>query len=115
MSAKAMALIRREQDLNSRGTQVEQTMRRFESEATEKRREWESLQTSLKSQQAQFTASSESRAGDLAKKTVELEARDRSLRAALAAMEVERSILDAAHIAQTGTSNEAVVARARSD
>src|SRR2546428_4806266 len=115
MSAQAMALIRREQDLNDRGTQLEQTVGRFESEATEKRREWESLQTSLKSQQAQFTVSSESRAGELAKRTEEPEGRDPDVRAACAQLEVERSKLDAEAKNQSAKSAEADAAWRRSE
>jgi len=115
MSAQAMALIRREQDLDARGTQLDQTVRRFESEAAEKRREWESLQTSLRSQQAQFTTTSESRTAELTKKTEELEGRERSQRAAFAQLEMERSKLDAEAKAQTAKSAEAEAAWRRSE
>src|SRR5439155_1037190 len=97
------------------GTQLDETVRRFESEAKEKRREWESLQTSLRSQQAQFTTTSESRATELAKKTEELEGRDRSQRAAFAQLEMDRSKLDAEAKAQAAKSAEAEAAWRRSE
>src|SRR5207244_11122316 len=98
-----------------RGTQLVTTDRRFESEAKEKRREWESLQTSVRSQQAQFTRTSESRTTELAKKTEELEVRDRTQRAAFAQLEMDRSKLDAEVKAQTAKSAEAEAAWRRSE
>ncbi len=115
LSAQAMALIRREQDLNARAEQLDQTVRRFETEAAEKRREGEALQASLRSQQSQFTATAETRAADLAKRTQEIEEHERTQRAWFAQFEMERSKLDAQAKAQVAKSQEAEAAWQRSE
>ncbi|TLZ77759.1 MAG: hypothetical protein E6K08_02580 [Methanobacteriota archaeon] len=115
LSAQAMALIRREQDLNTRAAQIEQTVRRVETEAAEKRREWESVQATLRSQQAQLTATAETRAADLAKRTQEVEGRERTQRAWFAQFELERSKVDAQAKAVAAKSAEAEAAWQRSE
>src|SRR3989441_4231905 len=62
-----------------------------------------------------FTTTSESRTTELAKKTEELEVRDRSQRAAFAQLEMDRSKLDAEVKAQTAKSAEAEAAWRRSE
>src|SRR5439155_10854889 len=72
-------------------------------------------QTSLRSQETQFSATSESRTVELAKKSEELEGRERSQRAALAQLELQRSKLEAEAKAQSAKSAEAEAAWRRSE
>ncbi len=115
LSAQAMALVRREQDLNARAAQIEQTVRRVETEAAEKRREWESVQATLQSQQAQLTATAETRTADLAKRTQEIEGRERAQQAWFARFELERSKVDAQAKAAAAQSAETEAAWQRSE
>ena len=115
LSAQAMALVRREQDLNARAAQIEQTVRRVETEAAEKRREWESVQATLRSQQAQLTATTETRAADLARRTQEIEGHERTQRAWFAQFELERSKVEAQAKALAAKSAEAEAAWQRSE
>src|SRR5256886_15203765 len=76
-----MALVRREQDLNARDSQFDHAAKKFHSEETEKRKQWEAQQTTLRSQQAQLNATTESQAAELPKRAEEIEGRERSPRA----------------------------------
>src|SRR5438094_5720676 len=110
-----MALGRREQDLNARDTQFDHAAKKFHSEETEKRKQWEAQQTTLRSQQAQLNATTESQAADLAKRAEEIEGRERTLRAAATQLELERSKLEAQAKAHAAKGAEAEASWRRSE
>src|SRR5437016_12314302 len=89
-----MVLVRREQDLNAWDTQFDHAAKKFHSEETEKRKQWEAQQTTLRSQQAQLNATTESQAAELAKSDEEIEGRERTLRATATQLELERYTLE---------------------
>ncbi len=115
LSAQAMALVRREQDLNARDTQFDHAAKKFHSEETEKRKQWEAQQTTLRSQQAQLNATTESQAADLAKRAEEIEGRERTLRATATQLELERSKLEAQAKAHAAKGAEAEASWRRSE
>jgi chromosome segregation ATPase/regulation of enolase protein 1 (concanavalin A-like superfamily) len=115
LAAQAMGLIRREGDLNARAAQFDETVKRFETEEREKRRQWETLQIAFRTEQQQKTATVESRSADLAKRMEDIDARERSMRAATAQLELERSKLDAQAKTASAKSAEAEAAWSRSE
>ena len=115
LSAQAMAMVRREQDLNALAAQFDQTLRKLEPEEGEKRRQWESLQTTIRNQQAQLNATEESRAAQTAKRLEDIEGRERTFRAATTQLEMDRSKLDAQTKALNAKAAEAEAASKRSD
>ncbi len=115
LSGQASVLSRRELDINERASQFDQTVKRFESEAAEKRREWESLQGDLRTQQAQLNASAESRATEFAKRMEEIDGRERTLRAATAQLDLERSKLESQAKSAASKASEADAAWQRSE
>ncbi len=115
LSAQAGVSSRREQDINERASQFDQTVQRFESEAAEKRREWETLQGDLRTQQSQSNASAESRAAELAKRMEEIDGRERTVRAATAQLDLERSKLESQTKSAASKASEADAAWQRSE
>src|SRR5207247_187157 len=115
LSAQTGVLSRREQDINERAAQFDQTVKRFESDAAEKRREWETLQGDMRTQQAQLHESSESRGAELAKRMEEIDARERTVRAASAQLDLERSKLESQAKAAASKASEADAAWQRSE
>lgn len=115
MSAQAMALVSREGDMNARVSQFDETVRKFESEEGEKRRQWETLQTAFRTQQAQLSATAETRAAETSKRAEDVEGREGALRAATTQLELERSKHQAEAKAQSAKSAEAGAAWRRSE
>src|SRR5207249_11829640 len=115
LSAQAMALVRREQDLNSRDSQIDEAVKKFHTEEMEKRKQWENQQTTLRSAQAQLNAMSESRTVELTKRSEEIEGRERAVRAGTTQLDLERSKLDAQAKAHTARAAEAEASWKRSE
>ncbi len=115
LSAQAMALVRREQDLNSRDTQIDEAVKKFHTEEMEKRKQWENQQTTLRSAQAQLNATSESRTGELTKRSEEIEGRERAVRAGTTQLDLERSKLEAQAKAHAARAAEAEASWKRSE
>lgn len=114
LSAQAMAFLRREQDLTDHTTKFQETVRKFEQEEATKRREWETLQENLRSQQVQFSATAESKTAEVSKRVADIDARERNLRAGMAQLEMDRGKLEAQAKAQSAKSAEAEAAWKRS-
>src|SRR5437773_1235464 len=110
-----MALVRREQDLNSRDTQIDEAVKKFHTEEMEKRKQWENQQTTLRSAQAQLNATSESRTGELTKRSEEIEGRERAVRAGTTQLDLERSKLEAQAKAHAARAAEAEASWKRSE
>lgn len=95
LRTRAEAIERQEQELKARASKFTETVQGFETEAAAKRKEWEHLQTNLKSQEAQIAASAESRQAEIAKRMEGLAQREQSLAAMSTQLQLERSRLDA--------------------
>ncbi len=95
IQTQAQALSQHEKELTARSAQFDQTVHKFEAEAAAKRREWEDLQATLKSQEAQLAASTETRQSEIAKRMEDLDHRERSGNATMTQLQIERSRLDA--------------------
>ncbi len=108
-------LVRREQDLTTQTARFNETVKKFETEAAAKRKEWEALQGSLKNQEAELVASAESRQLEIAKRMEDLEQRERSNNATLAQIKLERGRLDDQARAQTARQKELDGSGARSE
>ncbi len=115
LSARASLSSRREQDINERASQFDEMVKRFESEGAEKRRESETLQRDLRMQQGQMNATAEARAAELAKRMEEIDGRERSARAAMAQLDLERSKLESQAKTAASKASEADAAWQRSE
>lgn len=115
VEAQASALAKRQQDLDARAAHLEANAKKLAAEEAEKRQEWETLRSTLKSQEQLLTARTESGFAEVTRRMGELEARQKSLTAATAQLEVERAkLLDSAK-AQAAKDAEAAAAWSRSE
>ena len=115
LAAQAMGLVRREGDLNTRASQFDETVKKFEAEEREKRQQLEALQAAFRNEKRQITATVESRSAELAQRLEDVEARERSLRAATTQLQLERSKLEAQAKAASAKASEAEAAWSRSE
>jgi len=115
IAAQSAAVAKGQADLDARAVQLDATARKFALEQVEKQKEWEAVRASLKSQEAQITASAESRMAQVSKQLAELEARERSLAATAAQLEAEKARLADAGKAQSAKDAEAAAAMARAE
>ena len=115
VAAQGAALAKRQSELDARAAQMDAAARKFASEEAEKAKEWETLRSSLKSQEAMVSATAESRMAQISKQLADVEARERSLAAAVAQLAAEKARLADAAKAQTARDAEANAAMARAE
>ena len=115
LSGQVEGLARRETDPTARAAQFDATERKVEAEERERRQKWEVLQSALRSEQQKMTAIAESRSAELGRRMEEIDGRERSLRAATAQLELERSKLEEQEKAASAKASEVDAAWKRSE
>ncbi len=108
LNAQAAALAKRQQDMDARAAHLEETSKRLVREDADKRKEWENLGSSLKTQEAQTAA-------ELSRRMAELESREKASAANQAQLEVERAKLADSAKAQVMKDADAAAAWNRSE
>ena len=115
LQARDASLAKRQKDLDDRAASVEATAEKLAIEEAQKRREWQTLQQSLKTKQTQVDTDAHTRYAEITRQMAELESRERALTNGLAQLEVERAKLADAGKAQTQKDADAAAAWGRSE
>jgi len=89
----AATVTNRQAAVEARATELEEAARRFAAEQEAKRREWDSLQAVMRTQEARSKSEVEAKLGQIAAKASELEKRDRELSEALAKVHANQARL----------------------
>ncbi len=114
-AAREAALAQSEEELRSRRGAFDEKVAKFEAEAANRQKEWKDLQATLKSQEQQLAASTETRHAEIRKRMEDLEQREHSLNAMQTQAQMERTRLEAQAKAQAARQAEVDAAAGRSD
>ena len=115
ITAREQALSHGEQEQTARRAEFDETVQKFEAEAVARQQEWKDLQATLKSQEAQLAASTETRQAEIRKRMEELEQRERSANATLTQAQIERTRVEAQAKEQGAKQAEIEAATGRAD
>ncbi len=115
VAAQTAALSKRQAEVDARAAQLETMARKLLVDQEEKQKEWESVRTALKSQEAKISATAESRMAQITEQVTELEAQERSLAVTAAQLEAETARLADAAKAQSAKDAEASAAMSRAE
>lgn len=115
LNARTEALAQSETEQRARRAAFDDAVRKFDAEAAARQKEWQDLQATLKSQEAQLAASTETRHAEIRKRMEDMEQRERSINAALTQGQIERTHLEAQAKAQAAKQTEVDAAAARAD
>ena len=115
ITARQAALAQSEEESKARRALFDETVQKFEADAAARQREWKDLQTTLKSQEQQLAADTETRHTEIRKRMEELEQQEHSLNAQQTQAQIERARLEAQAKAQAAKEADLDAAAARAD
>jgi chromosome segregation ATPase/regulation of enolase protein 1 (concanavalin A-like superfamily) len=115
VEARAGVLAKRSREVEDRAAKTEAMVKRLAMEDEQKRREWEILQKTLKSQEEQIQADAVTRLSDVSRRLEEVEGRERMLTNAMTQVEAERAKLADAAKAQAAKDAESNATSARAE
>ena len=115
VEARAATLLKRQREVEDRAAKVEATTKRIAMEDEQKRREWEALERTLKSQEEQIQTDAVTRLSEVSRRLNEVERREQMLTNAMTQVEAERATLAEAAKAQAAKDAETNAAVARAE
>ena len=115
IDAREKALAQGEQEQKARRASFDESVQKFEAEAAARKKEWQDLQSNLRSQEAQLAANTETHQAEIRKRMEDLEQKEHSLNALMTQAQIDRTQLEAQSKSHASKSAEIDAAAARSE